>query len=68
MCRSDDLVPPVDECVGGFLVGFSEELAGTYIPGFGNEPNIPIALSVTAVLPERSKTRGLGRVIQSPLE
>ena len=32
--------------VGGFLVGVFENLAGTYIPGVGNELKLPIALAL----------------------
>ena len=32
--------------VGGFLVGIIENLAGTYIPGVGNELKLPIALAL----------------------
>ena len=32
--------------LGGFLVGVFENLAGTYIPGVGNELKLPIALAL----------------------
>ena len=32
--------------IGGFLVGVFENLAGTYIPGVGNELKLPIALAL----------------------
>ena len=32
--------------IGGFLVGIFENLAGTYIPGVGNELKLPIALAL----------------------
>jgi len=37
--------------IGGFSVGIFENLAGTYIPGIGNELKLPIALLlIVAVL------------------
>src|SRR5665213_1817027 len=36
--------------VGGFLVGIIENLAGTYIPGVGNELKLPIALALIVVV------------------
>ena len=42
---------PFGAVVGGFLVGVIENLAGTYIPGVGNELKLPIALAlIIAVL------------------
>ncbi len=40
------LTSPLGAVVGGFLVGIMENLAGTYIPGIGNELKLPIALFV----------------------
>jgi branched-chain amino acid transport system permease protein len=40
------LTSPFGAVVGGFLVGIIENLAGTYIPGIGNELKLPIALAV----------------------
>ena len=42
--RRPDL--PLGAVVGGFLVGVFENLAGTYIPGVGNELKLPIALAL----------------------
>src|SRR5204862_251451 len=40
------LTSPFGAVVGGFLVGVFENLAGTYIPGVGNELKLPIALAL----------------------
>ncbi len=40
------LSSPFGAVVGGFLVGVFENLAGTYIPGVGNELKLPIALAL----------------------
>jgi len=40
------LTSPFGAVVGGFLVGIVENLAGTYIPGVGNELKLPIALAL----------------------
>ena len=40
------LTSPFGAVVGGFLVGVVENLAGTYIPGVGNELKLPIALAL----------------------
>jgi branched-chain amino acid transport system permease protein len=40
------LTSPFGAVVGGFLVGIFENLAGTYIPGVGNELKLPIALAL----------------------
>ena len=40
------LTSPGGAVVGGFLVGIFENLAGTYIPGVGNELKLPIALAL----------------------
>ena len=40
------LTSPLGAVVGGFLVGVFENLAGTYIPGVGNELKLPIALAL----------------------
>src|SRR5581483_5363867 len=42
---------PASAVAGGFMVGVLENLAGTYIPGVGNELKLPIALAmIVAVL------------------
>ncbi len=40
------LTSPFGAVIGGFLVGVFENLAGTYIPGVGNELKLPIALAL----------------------
>src|SRR5258708_2588174 len=40
------LTSPLGAVIGGFLVGIFENLAGTYIPGVGNELKLPIALAL----------------------
>jgi branched-chain amino acid transport system permease protein len=40
------LASPLGAVVGGFLVGVFENLAGTYIPGVGNELKLSIALAL----------------------
>ena len=40
------LSSPLGAVIGGFLVGIFENLAGTYIPGVGNELKLPIALAL----------------------
>jgi branched-chain amino acid transport system permease protein len=40
------LTSPLGAVIGGFLVGVIENLAGTYIPGVGNELKLPIALAL----------------------
>ena len=40
------LTSPLGAVVGGFLVGIFVNLAGTYIPGIGNELKLPIALAL----------------------
>jgi branched-chain amino acid transport system permease protein len=40
------LTSPLGAVAGGFLVGVFENLAGTYIPGVGNELKLPIALAL----------------------
>jgi branched-chain amino acid transport system permease protein len=44
------LTSPVGAVIGGFLVGIFENLAGTYIPGVGNELKLPIALALIIVV------------------
>jgi branched-chain amino acid transport system permease protein len=45
------LSSPGGAVAGGFMVGVLENLAGTYIPGVGNELKLPIALAmIVAVL------------------
>lgn len=45
------LSSPAGAVAGGFMVGVIENLAGTYIPGVGNELKLPIALAlIVAVL------------------
>ena len=40
------LTSPLGAVIGGFLMGIFENLAGTYIPGVGNELKLPIALAL----------------------
>jgi branched-chain amino acid transport system permease protein len=40
------LSSPAGAVAGGFMVGVLENLAGTYIPGVGNELKLPIALAM----------------------
>src|SRR4029079_11683618 len=40
------LSSPLGAVIGGFLVGVFENLAGTYIPGVGNELKLPLALAL----------------------
>ena len=40
------LTSPLGAVIGGFLMGVFENLAGTYIPGVGNELKLPIALAL----------------------
>jgi len=40
------LTSPFGAVVGGFLMGIIENLAGTYVPGVGNELKLPIALAL----------------------
>ena len=44
------LTSPFGAVIGGFLVGIIENLAGTYIPGVGNELKLPIALALIIVV------------------
>ena len=44
------LTSPFGAVVGGFLVGIFENLAGTYIPGVGNELKLPIALALIIIV------------------
>ena len=44
------LTSPFGAVIGGFLVGIFENLAGTYIPGVGNELKLPIALALIIVV------------------
>jgi branched-chain amino acid transport system permease protein len=44
------LTSPFGAVIGGFLVGIIENLAGTYIPGVGNELKLPIALALIVVV------------------
>jgi branched-chain amino acid transport system permease protein len=44
------LTSPLGAVIGGFLVGIMENLAGTYIPGAGNELKLPIALALIIVV------------------
>jgi branched-chain amino acid transport system permease protein len=40
------LSSPAGAVAGGFMVGIMENLAGTYVPGVGNELKLPIALAM----------------------
>lgn len=40
------LTSPFGAVIGGLLVGIFENIAGTYIPGVGNELKLPIALAL----------------------
>jgi branched-chain amino acid transport system permease protein len=44
------LTSPLGAVLGGFLVGIVENLAGTYIPGVGNELKLPIALALIVIV------------------
>ena len=44
------LTSPFGAVIGGFLVGIVENLAGTYIPGIGNELKLPIALALIIIV------------------
>ena len=44
------LTSPLGAVIGGFLMGVFENLAGTYIPGVGNELKLPIALALIIVV------------------
>jgi branched-chain amino acid transport system permease protein len=44
------LSSPLGAVIGGFLVGVFENLAGTYIPGVGNELKLPIALALIVIV------------------
>ncbi len=44
------LTSPLGAVIGGFLVGVVENLAGTYIPGVGNELKLPIALALIVIV------------------
>ncbi|MEO6947257.1 MAG: branched-chain amino acid ABC transporter permease [Nitrobacter sp.] len=44
------LSSPLGAVVGGLLVGIFENLAGTYIPGAGNELKLPIALALIVIV------------------
>ncbi len=57
------LTSPLGAVVGGFLVGVFENLAGTYIPGVGNELKLPIALALIIVVLVFKPTGLFGRAI-----
>jgi branched-chain amino acid transport system permease protein len=44
------LSSPLGAVVGGLLVGVSENLVGTYIPGVGNELKLPLALALIVIV------------------
>jgi branched-chain amino acid transport system permease protein len=44
------LSSPAGAVAGGFMVGVMENLAGTYIPGVGNELKLPIALAMIVLV------------------
>ena len=57
------LTSPLGAVIGGFLVGIMENLAGTYIPGAGNELKLPIALALIIVVLVVKPAGLLGRPI-----
>jgi branched-chain amino acid transport system permease protein len=57
------LTSPLGAVIGGFLVGVFENLAGTYIPGVGNELKLPIALALIIVVLVFKPAGLLGRPI-----
>ncbi|OKO75511.1 ABC transporter permease [Bradyrhizobium sp. NAS80.1] len=57
------LTSPLGAVVGGFLVGIFENLAGTYVPGVGNELKLPIALALIVVVLVVKPAGLLGRPI-----
>src|ERR1700731_2549891 len=57
------LTSPLGAVVGGFLVGIFENLAGTYIPGVGNELKLPIALALIITVLVVKPTGLFGRPI-----
>jgi branched-chain amino acid transport system permease protein len=57
------LSSPLGAVVGGFLVGIMENLAGTYIPGVGNELKLPIALALIVIVLVVKPTGLFGRTI-----
>src|SRR6201987_2008862 len=57
------LSSPFGAVVGGFLVAIFETLAGTYIPGVGNELNLPIALALIISVPVVKPAGLFGRPI-----
>ncbi|HVV42716.1 MAG TPA: branched-chain amino acid ABC transporter permease [Nitrobacter sp.] len=57
------LSSPLGAVVGGFLMGIMENLAGTYIPGVGNELKLPIALALIVVVLVVKPTGLFGRTI-----
>jgi branched-chain amino acid transport system permease protein len=44
------LSSPAGAVAGGFMVGILENLAGTYVPGVGNELKLPIALAMIVIV------------------
>jgi branched-chain amino acid transport system permease protein len=57
------LTSPLGAVIGGFLVGIIENLAGTYIPGVGNELKLPIALALIITVLVVRPTGLLGRPV-----
>ena len=53
------LTSPFGAVIGGFLVGIFENLAGTYIPGVGNELKLPIALALIITVSGRQTGRAV---------
>jgi hypothetical protein len=62
--RARGLTSPLGAVVGGFLVGIFENLAGTYIPGVGNELKLPIALALIITVLVVKPAGLLGRPIR----
>ena len=44
------LTSPFGAVAGGFIVGITDNLVGTYIPGVGNELKLPIALALIVAI------------------
>lgn len=57
------LTSPLGVVVGGFLVGIFENLVGTYLPTFGNELKLPIALALIVIVLTVKPTGLFGRAV-----